>query len=240
MQNKPNQSLDLTPLALTPVADQPQIPAPVTSRLSVGRDHIAIDTSPPRLQQQFVFLTEIDKLKKIERQNLITDSSRRENSAEHSWHLALLAMILVEYASEPVDLCRVIKMLLVHDLVEIDAGDVFVHSTEALKRQAEREQIAAVRIFALLPLDQAEDMMTCWREFEDGASSEARFAKSLDRVQPALLHEATDAVVWQKYGTTKAQIWATMKGVRDNTPRLWPRVNAIIEKAADKGRLQTE
>jgi putative hydrolase of HD superfamily len=201
---------------------------------------MAIDASSLRLQQQFEFLTEIDKLKKIERQNLITDSSRRENSAEHSWHLALLAIILAEHAAEPVDLLRVVKMVLLHDLVEIDAGDVFVHTAEALKLQADREQTAAVRIFAMLPQEQAEDMMACWREFEDGRSAEAKFAKSLDRMQPVLLHEATDAVVWQKYGTTRAQILETMRGLRENTPRLWPKVRAVIEKATSKGRLQTE
>jgi len=201
-----------------------------------------MDTDPfsSRLEQQFRFLTEIDKLKKIERQNLITDSSRRENSAEHSWHLALLAIILSEYAAEPVNLFRVVKMLLVHDLVEIDAGDVFVHTAEELRLQADREQVAAARIFAILPRDQAEDMMTCWREFEDGRSLEAKFAKSLDRVQPVLLHEATDAVVWQEYGTTKAQILEAMRGLRENTPRLWPKIGAVIEKAAEKGRLQTK
>lgn len=196
-----------------------------------------MEPHPARLQQQFEFLAEIDKLKKIERQNLITDSSRRENSAEHSWHLALLALILVEHAAEPVDLFRVVKMLLVHDLVEIDAGDTFVHTAEELKQQAEREQLAANRIFAMLPQDQADDLMACWREFEDGLSPEAKFAKSLDRVQPVLLHEATDAVVWQKYGTTKTQIWAHMKWVRENTPSLWPKVNSIIDKAAANGRL---
>lgn len=192
----------------------------------------------PRLQQQFDFLTEIDKLKRIERQNVITDSSRRENSAEHSWHLALLALVLAEYAGEAVDLFQVLKMLLVHDLVEIDAGDTFVHTEEELKLQTEREQVAASRIFALLPPDQAADLLACWREFEAGRSAEARFAKSLDRVQPALLHQATDAVVWQKHGTTKEQIWAQMRVVRENTPALWPQIAALIEAAAGKGRLR--
>lgn len=195
-------------------------------------------TPSARLQRQFDFLVEIDKLKKIERQNLITDSSRRENSAEHSWHLALLALILAEYAAEPVSLPRVIQMLLVHDLVEIDAGDAFVHTAGALQLQAEREQAAAERIFAILPPDQARDMLACWREFEDGTTPEAKFARSLDRVQPALLHEATDAVVWQQYGTTQAQILAKMNAVREHTPRLWPRVRTIIENAAANGRLQ--
>ncbi|HEY4416360.1 MAG TPA: HD domain-containing protein [Verrucomicrobiae bacterium] len=195
------------------------------------------DTSNLRLQQQFEFLSEADKLKKIERQNILTDSSRRENSAEHSWHLTLLAIILAEYAAEPLDLFRVVKMLVLHDLVEIDAGDTFVHTAEELTQQAEREQVAASRIFALLPPDQAQDMLACWREFEAGHSAEAKFAKSLDRVQPALLHEATDAVIWQKNGITKTQILARMKEVRENTPRLWPKVSAIIEQAAAKGRL---
>ena len=198
-----------------------------------------VDALSPRLQQQFEFLTEIDKLKTIQRKSLITDSSRRENSAEHSWHLALLAIILAEHAAKPLDLFRVVKMLLVHDLVEIDAGDVFVHTAEELKSQAEREQVAAQRIFAILPQDQADDLMACWREFEDCHTAEAKFAKSLDRVQPAVLHEATDGIIWEELGTTKAQIWAHMKGLRENTPLLWPKVSSIIEKAAAKGRLKS-
>lgn len=197
-----------------------------------------MEASPSRLQQQFEFLTEIDKLKKIERQNLVTDSSRRENSAEHSWHLALLALILAEHAVPPVDLLRVVKMLLVHDLVEIDAGDAFLHTAEEQKRQAERERAAADRIFAILPGDQAADLMATWREFEDSHTAEAKFAKALDRLQPVLLHEATDAVVWQEFKTTQAQILAQTKGIRENTPSLWPKVSAIIAKAAAQGRLE--
>jgi putative hydrolase of HD superfamily len=199
---------------------------------------MTVEAPTDRLQRQFDFLIEIDKLKKIERQNVVSDLSRRENSAEHSWHLALLAIILAEHAAEPLDIFRVVKMLLAHDLVEIDAGDVFVHSAEELKRQVERERAAANRIFAMLPQDQADDLMACWREFEDCRSAEAKFAKSMDRVQPALLHEATGAVVWRERGNTKAQIWAVMKGVRENTPALWPKVNSIIEKAVAIGHLK--
>lgn len=194
---------------------------------------------PLRLIQQFEFLIEIDKLKRVERQNIISDSSRRENSAEHSWHLAMLAFVLVKYASDKVDILKVVKMLLIHDLVEIEAGDAFLHDPEAQKQQDLKEAAAAERIFSLLPDDQRDQLHDCWKEFEQGETPEARFAKALDRVQPALLHEATDAVVWQEFGTTLSQINRRMNEVRENTPALWPKVESIIERAAVNGRLKT-
>ncbi|MCB0411482.1 MAG: HD domain-containing protein [Bdellovibrionales bacterium] len=192
-----------------------------------------------RLNQQFKFLIEIDKLKNVERQNILSDSSRRENSAEHSWHLALLALVLKEHACESVDVLKVIKMLLIHDLVEIDVGDTFLHEPEAQRAQSIKEKIAAERIFSILPEDQTKELLNCWEEFESGSSPEARFAKALDRIQPALLHEATDAVIWQKYETTVCQITARMKEVRENTPKLWPRVKEVIDRAIVAGRLKT-
>jgi len=190
-----------------------------------------------RLVQQFKFLIEIDKLKMIERQNKISDSSRRENSAEHSWHLAMLAVVLAEHSSAPVDILKVIKMLLVHDLVEIDAGDTFIHDPHAQELQNQKEATAAERIFALLPEGQRQELHGYWKEFEKGETAEASFAKALDRVQPALLHEATDAIVWQEFGTTLAQINSRMKEVRENTPALWPKVRSVIDKAVANGRL---
>ena len=192
-----------------------------------------------RLERQFRFLLEIDKLKRIERQNVLSDHSRRENSAEHSWHLALLALCLSEHASTSgLDLFKVVKLLLVHDIVEIDAGDAFLHDAAALAAQAEKEEAAAARLFGMLPDDQRDELLGLWHEFESGTTGESQLARALDRVQPALLHEATNGVIWQKYGTTHAQIQAKMEVVREAAPPLWARVQQIIARARASGKLR--
>jgi putative hydrolases of HD superfamily len=197
-----------------------------------------METENGRLNRQFDFILEIDKLKKIERQNILTDGSRRENSAEHSWHLAMLAIILTEHSPQNIDLLKVIKMLLIHDIVEIDAGDGLLHDPEEKKQQYLKEKSAAERIFSILPEDQMGDLKSLWHEFEEGASNEAKFAKSLDRVQPALLHEATGSVIWKKYGTTHKQVLSRMKEVKQNTPMLWPRVSTIIDNALENRQIE--
>jgi putative hydrolase of HD superfamily len=191
-----------------------------------------------RLEQQFRFLLEIDRLKSVQRQNILADGSRRENSAEHSWHLALLALCLGEHAAPGLDLFKVVKLLLVHDIVEIDAGDAFLHDPAALAELAEKERAAAARIFGLLPEDQRDELSGLWYEFESGTTPEAVLARALDRVQPALLHEATGGVIWQKYGTTHAQIQEKMLVVRQASPTLYARVQAIIARARAAGRLR--
>src|SRR5688572_22856563 len=192
-------------------------------------------TAAERLEKQFRFLTEIDRLKRVERQNILTDSSRRENSAEHSWHLAVLALCLSEHATaQGLDLFKVVQLLLIHDIVEIDAGDAFLHDPDALAAQAAKEEAAADRIFGLLPDDQRDSWLALWHEFESGTSEESILARALDRVQPALLHEATDGVIWQKYGTTHAQIQAKMAVVREAAPPLWARIQQIIARATPR------
>jgi putative hydrolase of HD superfamily len=192
-----------------------------------------------RLERQFRFLLEIDRLKSIQRQNILADRSRRENSAEHSWHLALLALCLGEHAEAPdVNLFKVVKLLLVHDIVEIDAGDAFLHDPAALAALAEKERAAAARIFGLLPEDQRDELLALWYEFESGTTPEAVLARALDRVQPAILHEATGGVIWEKYGTTHEQIQAKMEVVRQASPALYTRVQAIIAQARAAGRLR--
>jgi putative hydrolases of HD superfamily len=190
-----------------------------------------------RLEQQWRFLREIDRLKSIERQSILADASRRENSAEHSWHLSVLAVCLVEHAAHPeVDLFKVVKMLLLHDIVEIDAGDAFLHDAEALAAQAAKEQAAAERIFGLLPADQRDELLALWHEFEAQSSAESLLAHAFDRVQPALLHDATGGVIWQKYGTTHAQIQEKMRIVQRASPALWARVQEVIARARAAGR----
>ncbi|HTV20923.1 MAG TPA: HD domain-containing protein [Polyangiaceae bacterium] len=193
--------------------------------------------SDARIESQFRFLREIDRLKGIQRQNILSDGSRRENSAEHSWHLAVLALCLAEHAAAPnVDRFKVVRMLLIHDIVEIDAGDAFLHEASALAAQAEKEDAAARRIFGLLPVDQRDEWLALWREFEAGETPEAVLAHAFDRVQPALLHEATDGVIWQKYGTTHEQIQNKMRVVGRASPPLWERVQSIIARAKAAGR----
>jgi putative hydrolase of HD superfamily len=197
------------------------------------------DARAERLDRQFRFLLELDKLKRVERQNVLSDYSRRENSAEHSWHLAVLALCLAEHAAQPnVDLFKVIWMLLVHDIVEIDAGDAFLHDPAELAAQASREQAAAERIFGLLPPDQAEVWLGLWREFEAGESAESRVARAFDRVQPALLHEATDAITWRRNGTTHDQIQTRLAVVQDVSPPLWKRLQRLIAQARQSGALR--
>lgn len=199
----------------------------------------SLGATAERLEQQIQFLLEIDRLKRVERQSILTDASRRENSAEHSWHLAVLALCLAEHAAiEGIDLFKVVRMLLIHDIVEIDAGDAFLHDATEQAEQAKKEAAAAERIFGLLPPDQGRELMALWREFDDGASAESVLAQALDRVQPALLHEATEGVIWEKYGTTHDQIQAKMAVVGRAAPVLWGRVQDIIGKARTAGRLR--
>ena len=162
-----------------------------------------------RLQHQINFIVEIDRLKQVLRQTFITDKSRQENSAEHSWHIALMAMIFSEYAEIPqIDVLRVVKMLLIHDLVEIDAGDTFCYDDVACEDQHTRELKAAERIFNLLPEDQAQQLMSLWNEFEACQTLNSRFANALDRLQPLLSNYYTDGKAWQKHGVKKHQIVA--------------------------------
>lgn len=202
---------------------------------------ISTDTDPDdgRLARQLRFLLEIDRLKTVQRQNILTDSSRRENSAEHSWHLALFALVLSEYSSSAtIDLFKVVKLVLIHDIIEIDAGDAFLWDAEAEKLQAAKEQAAAERLFALLPQDQRTEFHNLWEEFEAGETVEASFARALDRTQPTLLHEATGAVVWAQSGISQAQILSKLDVIRSGAPELWPTVLSIVQKAKAEGKLQ--
>lgn len=191
-----------------------------------------------RLEQQIQFVLEIDKLKRVLRQTLLTDGSRRENSAEHSWHIALMAVILAEYASEPVDILRVIKMLLIHDLVEIDAGDTFCYDLQGNQNKAEREAEAADRLFNLLPPDQAVELRALWEEFEAQATPAARFAASLDRLQPILHNQQTEGHTWQQHGVTSDRVLHRMAPVKTGAPDLWTFVQQVIDNCVAAGYLK--
>lgn len=192
-----------------------------------------------RFEKQLDFILEIDKLKQIYRQNLVTGTNRNENDAEHSWHLAMMAMLLSEYASEQgVDVLHVMKMVLIHDLVEIDAGDTFAYDEKGYEDKDVREQKAADRLFDLLPSDQAEEMMKLWREFEEMETPEAGFAASLDRFQPLLLNYNTDGHTWKKPGVSSEKVIKRIEPARTQASQIWEYATDLIESAIDKGMLK--
>jgi len=192
-----------------------------------------------RLEQQLDFVREVDKLKQIERQTWLLDGSRRENDAEHSWHLALMAIVLREYADgQDLDLLRVIEMVVIHDLVEIDAGDTYAYDPEANADKADREQRAAERIFGLLPDDQAERLRALWEEFEQRTTPEARFAASLDRFQPVMHNFHTAGRAWREHGIRIEQVLARNRPMAEGAPRLWQHTHALLDEAIRRGYLR--
>jgi len=191
-----------------------------------------------RFQCQIEFIVEVDKLKRVLRQTIITDKSRQENSAEHSWHIALMTIILSEYAENPqIDVFRVVKMLLVHDLVEIDAGDTFCYDNHAREDQHERERQAAKRIFNLLPKDQARRLQSLWEEFEARQTLNSRFANALDRLQPLINNYYTGGKAWRKHGVKRHQVVARNCMIEDGAPELWRYALRLIEDAVVRGIL---
>ncbi|MBI4780648.1 MAG: HD domain-containing protein [Oscillatoriophycideae cyanobacterium NC_groundwater_1537_Pr4_S-0.65um_50_18] len=191
-----------------------------------------------RLNQQMQFIVEIDRLKQILRQSLITNGSRRENSAEHSWHLAIMASVLTEYALPGADLLRTLQMLLLHDLVEIDAGDTFCYDLQANQDKAEREAQAADRIFGLLPSDLGQEMRSLWDEFEARETPSAKFAAALDRIEPMLLNQHTQGGTWKQHGITQDRVLQRMQPVAEGAPELWGFVEQVIEDCVAAGYLQ--
>ncbi|MGE5610748.1 MAG: HD domain-containing protein [Bacillota bacterium] len=190
-----------------------------------------------RLGQQIQFMLEIDKLKNVLRQTPIT-GGRQENSAEHSWHLAVLAVLLAEYANEPIDLLRVIKMVLVHDVVEVDAGDTYCYDEQANVGKADRERRAAERIFGLLPGDQAKELRGLWDEFEERKTPESRFANALDRVQPVILNYMSGGKAWIEHGVSVEQVMKRNRPIEAGSSRLWEHIHGLITDAANKGYLR--
>ncbi len=193
-----------------------------------------------RLRQQIEFIVEIDKLKQVFRQNLLMDGSRRENDVEHSWHLAVIACILQEYVDEPVDLVRVLKMVLLHDLVEVDAGDTFCYDEEAGLDKEQREKAAADRIYSLLPEDQREEYLGLWQEFEGRRTPEARFAVCLDRLQPMLHNYYTQGGTWVKYRVPLSKVQERMRPVKEASAELGEFLEELIAHAMAQGFLEEE
>ena len=191
-----------------------------------------------RFKKQMEFILEVDKLKHVLRQTILMDRSRRENSAEHSWHIALLVPVLAEYSKETdIDMFHVMKILVIHDLVEIDAGDTYCYDDKGREDQTQREEIAADRIFGLLPAEQATEFRALWDEFEKRETPASGFANALDRVQPFLHNYFTDGQTWQANNINSRQVRERMRPVKDGAPDLWDYVKTLIKDAVKKGIL---
>jgi len=189
-----------------------------------------------RFEQQLAFLKEVDKVKGIFRRTRLLDDSRYENDAEHAWHLALMAMVLSEYANgSDVDVSRVIRMVLLHDLVEIDAGDTIVYDTQGRAAAAERETRAADRIFGLLPADQRDEFRALWDEFEARQTPESRFAAAIDRLEPLLQNAATEGHAWIENGITRTQVEQANRHIGDGSRDLWDFVQQLFGECDRKG-----
>jgi putative hydrolase of HD superfamily len=194
--------------------------------------------TPERLARQIGFIVEIDKLKQVLRQTLLLDRSRTENDAEHSWHIATMVVVLAEYAAPEVDLLRVIQMLLIHDVVEIDAGDTFLYDEAGAAAQTAREEAAAERLFGLLPSDQGAALHALWREFEAGTSADARFARALDRLQPLLHNYYTEGAMWRAHGVSAAAVLTRLRVIEAGAPALWRFAEGLIRECIAKGWLK--
>ncbi|AUJ35530.1 TPA: HD domain-containing protein [Vibrio vulnificus] len=192
-----------------------------------------------RLNKQLALLMELDKLKSVLRRTRVKSADKRlENSAEHSWHVALMALLMEEHANEPVDICRVVKMLLLHDVVEIDAGDTFVYDAVASEQQAEKELAAARRLFGMLPADQGEELFQLWLEFEAAQTADAKFGKALDRIIPMLLNYHNQGQSWQEHGVTRQQALTVNQKIDLGSHVLWDKAQEIIEQATQNGWLK--
>jgi putative hydrolase of HD superfamily len=197
-----------------------------------------LDGMDERLSRQLLFLIEADRLKNVIRGNRIADASRRENTAEHSWHLALFAIVLREYAVGDIDVWRVVEMLILHDLVEIESGDTPLFDARGALDQAERESLAAEKLFGLLPGDQAAAMRATWEEFEMAESPDARFAKALDRLQPILLNHIVGGGTWTDYDVDEGRERALTRRIVDGAPKLWAAAEAVFADAVRNGWLK--
>ncbi|HHF3270949.1 TPA: HD domain-containing protein [Vibrio diabolicus] len=190
--------------------------------------------------KQLALVIELDKLKSILRRTRVKSAEGRlENSGEHSWHVTLMAILMEEHANAPVDICRVMKMLLIHDVVEIDAGDTFVYDTAASQEQAEKEIRAAERLFGMLPCDQEQELLALWHEFEAAQTDDAKYAKALDRLIPMLLNYHNNGQSWKEHGVSREQALTINKRIEFGSVTLWDKAKELIEEATEKGWLKS-
>lgn len=193
-----------------------------------------------RLKRQLAFALELDKEKNILRQTHLTGHGRRENDAEHAWHMALMAYLLREYANEPVDIARVMLMCLLHDVVEIDAGDTYAYDEVAKQSQAAREAAAAERIFGLLPKDQAEEFQSLFAEFDAGKTADARFARAMDNLQPLLLNDSNDGVDWREHAVTASQVYGRQSRTAGGSETLFRLTDEILKRHIAAGHIRKD
>ena len=190
-----------------------------------------------RLEKQIQFIVEVDKVKNIFRQTYLADGERKENDAEHSWHLALSAILLKEYVSEEIDLLKVITMVLIHDIVEIDAGDTYAYDSVGAKDKREREEKAADRIFNILPTEQRQYFRELWEEFESYETEDAKYAHLLDNFQPMLLNDASKGKSWSEHQVKKEQIYKRNERIADTSETIWEEMQRIVEKNIQLGNI---
>lgn len=191
-------------------------------------------------QKQIEFILELDKIKHIGRQTYLCDGSRKENDAEHSWHLALMCFVLADYANEPIDVLKTMKMVLLHDVIEIDAGDTYAYDAEGNKSKRDRELKAADRIFGLLPDEQAKEYRGLWDEFEEMETAEAKFANMLDKVQPLLLNHTSGGRSWEEHGVKVSQVLKRNERVHEGSEEIWAYAKELIEQNVRDGHLKNE
>ena len=190
------------------------------------------------LLDQIAFIKEIDKVKYIQRKTKLFNSDRCENDAEHSWHLALMAIVLAEHSNEPIDVLKVVKMVLIHDIVEIDAGDVFIYDTVKSHDNTDEERLAANRIFGLLPKKQAEDFITIWEEFEAGETNEAKFARSMDRLEPLLQNTSNNGGTWKEFDVKYDKVYEKKSVIKEGSKSIWNYAEGLINESVEKGILK--
>ena len=193
-----------------------------------------------RLEKQIRFIVEIDKVKNIFRQTYLADARRKENDAEHSWHIALMAYLLQEYAEKPVDVSKVMLMVLIHDLVEIDAGDTYAYDDAGAETKRAREEAAADRIFGLLPEDQGKYFRELWEEFEAYESPEGKYAHLLDNFQPLLLNDASGGLSWQEQQVKKSQIYKRNEKIEETSETIWNCMKEIVQKHIECGHVEED
>lgn len=191
-----------------------------------------------RLKKQLDFILEIDKEKNILRQTHLSDHGRQENDAEHAWHMAIMAYLLKEYSNEPIDVAKVMIMCLIHDVVEIDAGDTYAYDAEGLKTQKAREEAAKERIYSLLPDDQKQDLQALFDEFEEWKTPEAKFARALDNLQPLLLNNSNDGGDWREHQVTEAQVYGRQRRTAEGSEKLYEVTDQLIRENIAKGNIR--
>lgn len=190
------------------------------------------------LLKQVRFIKEIDKLKYIQRKTRLFNSERPENDAEHSWHLAVMTIVLAEHSDRPIDILKVLKMVLIHDIVEIDAGDTFIYDNTKSHTNSEEELVAAKRIFGLLPTEQGEEYIAIWKEFEEGLSEEAKFARSMDRFEPLLQNISNNGGTWKEFNVPYQKVYDKKRAIKEGSSTIWSYAENLLNESVSKGILK--